>query len=160
MRLCDEYISRMGLAPLFLRHSSRSFLFFDSGDKLLSIKCLNSSDSSGSYEFVECVLGSVVKSLRTHRVEWSSYEDFLGSWLKSNGGFVLEEERVFSLVWNFFVIRNDLLLSKSKNPFVVHRSLSDPALARTIADEFAIFWDGKFGEILRNYAYWVSPRQV
>lgn len=158
MRLCDEYVSRVGLAPLFLRHSSRSFLFFDYGVNLLSIKWLNSSDSSGSYEFVECVLGSVVKSLKRHRVEWSSYEEFLGSWLDSNGGFVLEEERVFSLVWNFFIVRNDYLLSKTKNPFVIHRSLSDIALARRIADESSIFWEGKFGDILRNYAYWVNRK--
>jgi hypothetical protein len=157
MRLCDEYMKRMALNPLFLRHSSKSFLFFESGAKLLSIKWINTPDA-GVYEFVECILGSVVKPLKKDRVDWSSYEHFLNSWLRNNREFVFEESRVFSLVWNFFVIRNDLSLSKNKNPYLVYQSLNDLNLAKKIADESS-FWNGKFGDILKNYAYWLKDGQ-
>lgn len=162
MRLCDEYSERMGLGPLFLRHSSRYFLFFESGRKLLSVKWLGSASSSGRYEFLECALGNVVKVLETDNSEWAYYEKFLSDWLSNHGGFVFEKDRVFGLVWKFFVTRNDLLLSQKYDPFLIHSTLGDSGvgLARKVADEMSdgpdSFWHGKTGEILNHYAYWLE----
>jgi len=162
MRLCDEYSIRMGLGPLFLRHSSKCFLFFESGEKLLSVKWLNSSNSSGHYEFLECVLGNVVNVLKSTTVEWSSYEKCLFDWMSGHSGFVFEKDRVFNLSWNFFVSRSDFFLAERYDPFLIYSTLdvSRVELARKIADDIPdgpnSFWHSKSGEILNRYAYWLE----
>lgn len=158
MRLCDEYLERMGLGPLFFRHASKFFLFFDSGEKLLSVKWISSPNSPGRYEFLECILGNVVNIMHKEETEWSSYESFLEQWLRDHNGFVFEKQAVFRLVWNFFVSRNDLFLSKKYDPFLIYSTLDgDTDAAIKIANDTSVyFWDGKFGEILNNYAYWLQ----
>jgi hypothetical protein len=153
----------MGLGRLFLRHSSRSFLFFEEGQKLLSVKWVSSSNSSsGKYEFIECVLGNFVKVLSKNSVDWSFYEKSLDEWLLENKGFVFDQDKVFSLVWNFFVVRNDVLLAERYDPFLIHSTLSadQVSLAKKIASEFSSFWGGKPGDILKNYAYWLDGYQI
>lgn len=165
MRLCDEYQERMGLDPLVLRHSSKSFLFFEGGEKLLSIKWVGLPNSSGIYEFFESGLGKTIKIHRKFDVEWSSYESRLSSWLSENSGFVFEERKVFGLVWNFFVLSNERLLSESHDPFLVFSSM-DPCgspdlakkiLARVLARDARAsrFWEQKPRMILEKYAYWL-----
>lgn len=162
MRLCDEYSERMGLGKLFLRHTPKFFLFFDSGRKLLSSKWVGSSNSLGKYELIECSLGNVVGISHKTECEWSSYEKALDDWLHSHSGFVFEKDRVFGLVWSFFVSRNDQFLSDNYDPFLVYSTLAPSGLdaARKMSEDVSRlgvhFWRGKFGEILGNYAYWLE----
>lgn len=159
MRLCDEYASRIRLSPLRLRHTSSFFLFFNSGERLLSVKWLRSSDSSGRYEFLECVLGSLVRVEMKKSVEWSLYESTLISWLDKHEGLVFGKDEVFGLVWNFFVMREDLFLSRNYSPMRIHKTISDYESAFSLLKDQkcnSIFWRGVFGDILRNYAYWLE----
>jgi len=164
MRLCDEYGQRMGLSPLIFRHYSKSFLFFDSGSKLLSIKWFSSSNSSsGRYEFIECTLGKIVKTLSKDGVEWADYEKSLEVWMSNHDGFVFDDKKVFNLTWNFFVVRNDVYLAERYDPFLIYSTLGLDKidLAMTIANEIPArsansFWGGQPGNILKNYAYWLK----
>lgn len=167
MRLCDEYSERMGLGKLRLRHSSRFFLFFEEGERLLSCKWIRNS-SCGHYEFYESIPGRVVVSVRREEVEWDEYESFLSRWLCSHGGLVFGRPRVFDLAWLFFVRRNDRFLSSIFDPSTIYRTVdpSNPlrsAAALDLVDlisskdlEVARFWNSKSGEIISKYAHWLD----
>lgn len=168
MRLCDEYSERMGLGKLYFRHSSRFFLFFEGGDRLLSCKWIHSDHSCGRYEFVESALGRTVSSLRKDDVEWDGYEDFLSGWLLSHDDLVFGRSRVFDLAWLFFVRRNDRFLSSMIDPVVVYSTLdpSNPSRAASALElldrisrinlEVSRFWDSKAGDIVSRYAHWLE----
>lgn len=167
MRLCDEYHERMSLDCLFLRHSSKFFLFFDNGEKLLSVKWIESN--SGYYEFVECILGKTVKvSLKT-QVDWHDFENFFSKWLLSHNDFVFDKEKILHLVWVFFVVRNDLFLSENYNPILIFKTLdlnsNSIKLINKISEEIsssncaaASFWKNKAQIIISNYSYWLQNR--
>jgi hypothetical protein len=158
----------MGLGKIFLRHTNKFFLFFEGGDKLLSVKWVNVGASSGNYEFFECILGKTVKVLSKQDVEWADYENFLSSWLSSHAGFVFDENKVFLLVWLFFVKRNDRFLSDNFDPFLVLSSVdlkseSAASAAKKILNKMRScrspavhFWDNKANEIINKYAFWLS----
>lgn len=167
MRLCDEYHERMNLDFLCLKHSSKFFIFFDNGDKLLSVKWNNSN--SGYYEFVECVLGKNVKVFSRTNVDWHDFEKFFSKWIDSHDGFVFDKKKILHLVWIFFVIRNDAFLSERYNPITIFKTLdlnSDSLnLIKKISTEISssncrssLFWKNKSESILLNYAYWIQNR--
>ena len=168
MRLCDEYCERMGLEKLFLRHSSRFFLFFEDGDKLFSCKWIHNNSSCGHYEFCESSLGRSVSRLRSEEVEWDEYEAFLAGWLRSNGGLVFERAKIFDLTWSFFLRRNDRFLASSMNPMLVYESVkaSNKTRSATALDivseaslEAAGFWNSKASDIISKYAHWLAGFQ-
>lgn len=170
MRLCDEYCQRMGLAPLVLRHSSKFFMFFDNGARLLSSRWINSANSMGYYEVCECRLTSVVAVDSKERVEWSDFEKFIDGWLNSHSGLVFDRAKIFDLVWDFFVRRNDRFLSVNYDPALVHSTLdsSNPDRSSAAMDmvqeimsmncDAGRFWNDKAQEILSRYAHWFSLR--
>lgn len=170
MRLCDEYCQRMGLAPLVLRHSSKFFVFFNDGAKLFSCRWINSSSSLGYYEACECRLTSVVAVDSREKVEWDHFEKFMDGWLRNHSGLVFDRARIFDLVWDFFVRRNDRFLSANYDPLLIYSTLdaSNPgrsSLAMDVVQEILSmdcdagrFWESKAQEILSRYAHWLSAR--
>lgn len=164
MRLCDEYHERMGLDFLHLRHSSKFFLFFEEGDLLLSVKWID-SNSSGRYEFRECSLGRTVRVESRSEVSWSDFEGSTSEWLRVHSGLVFDEDRVFSLLWKFFVKRHDRFLSEKYSPLLLLDTLnsgSDYSARKIIGEVSKIecqassFLKDKFFLILENYAYWLK----
>jgi hypothetical protein len=159
----------MGLPALRLRHCSKFFLFFNSGSDLLSCKWIQEG-SSGYYEFCECKLGKTVKVLKKDKVEWDGYEAFLKGWLDCHGGLVFDKTKIFNIVWEFFVVRNDKWLSSQYDPFVVYDTLSGDERIRMlramdIVEEIlksntnvSTFWNGKAMEIVSRYAHWVDRK--
>lgn len=166
MRLCDEYVERHGLRRLRLRHSSKFFLFFESGERLLSCKWMQGS--SGYYEFCECRLGSGVVVLKREEVEWDRYESHLDGWTRSHEGLVFDKREVFHLVWRFFVMRNERFLAANYDPLTIYDTFEGEMSERTISAmnivedaaalniEIGNFWKNKASEILSKYAYWLS----
>lgn len=172
MRLCDEYVQRMGLPKLILRHASKFFLFFNDGDRLLSCRWIHSSNSCGYYEFSECILEKNVKVVRKESVEWDCYEDFLFGWLSSHRGFVFSKDKIFDLSWVFFVRRHDHFLASNFDPAKIYDSLDASNDNRIIVAlelvekisnlnvEAYDFWNSRAGEIISRYAHWFSGFSV
>lgn len=168
MRLCDEYSERMGLGRLFLRHSSRFFLFFDDGERLFSCKWIHNNSSCGHYEFSENILGRTVSLVRRDEAEWDEYEDFLAGWLGSHDGLVFDRLKVFDLSWMFFLKRNDRFLSSNVDPSAVYATVDKSNPLRSVAAldlvgrisssnlEVARFWNSRSSEIISKYAHWLD----
>lgn len=166
MRLCDDYAERHGLGRLRLRHSSKFFVFFESGNRLLSCKWIQGS--SGYYEFCECILGSSIVVLKREQVEWDRYESHLQGWIGSQKALVFDEKEVFHLVWRFFVMRNERFLAANYDPLSIYDTLEGEVSERKTAAmnmvqevkamnvEIGNFWKNKACEILDKYAYWLS----
>lgn len=168
MRLCDEYVARLGLNPRHARHQSKGFLYFEGGARVLSTLWVDGGSRPGHYEFNECVLESRCRVLKSHTVQWDDYEGWFLSWATPERGPVFERLKVFDLTWEYFVRRHQTDLASSFRLEQIHGTIGPSSPGRAVARAELIrsmdsacpaaagFWRSRAMDIVSFYLYWVG----
>lgn len=161
MRLCEEYVSRKGLAPYAYKRAEKCFLLYKDQRSVLVIKWTSPGPHPGDYEFSECSLEKVPRVLNSERVSWEDYEPFIRDRILPRD-IVSGRQEVFRRSWEFFLRRNDDFLAANFDPVEVRKTLDDVVLAMSFLDKVGLvspkvrdFWWTKAGEMANKYAFWI-----
>jgi len=168
MELCDEYVSRMGLNPVFPMRVRKGFVFFGEDNRLLVVKWVQDGPTPGSYEFSECILENKVRSVRTEEVSWEEYDSYVLEWLDSHKTLVFDKSVVLNLAWEFFLRRNDSLFSELYDPAEIYETVNPLSSSRCLAiadflekvlrDRPEVYksWSSKIGDVVSCYMHWLK----
>lgn len=168
MRLCEEYLRRVGIDPNHARHVNRGFLYYDGGERLLSIEWTVHGPHPGFYEISECSLGRSCKRLSTARVEWDDYERHLFSWMSSARDPVFDKVMVFDLTWQYFLRKfEDSIVGlfplsevfRTVDPSNGSRMVDCVAMVENLSfmdPPAAKFWHSKAFDIISLYCHWMA----
>ena len=166
MFLHEEYALRKGLS-IGVKHVSKGFLFFGQDCRLLVIKWSQPGPHPGDYEISECVLGKRVKVLGHQNISWDRYEDYLLSWVSEHDDFVSNKAKIFHLVWEWFLRRNDKFFADNYDPIEIYSTIDATDSDRIInamsfleklskkQPQIFNFWNTKSSEIIAKYSHWL-----
>ena len=168
MRLCEEYLHRIGIKADCAVHVRRGFLYFDGGERLLSISWNEVGPHPGFYEFSECSLDTRCRVLSSERVDWEDYESHLISWKASAGGVVFDKARVFDLTWQYFLRRHEEVIMGALPLSMIHSTIDPSNKSRivdcmslveslsSVAPEASEFWRSRAFDIISLYCHWLA----
>lgn len=167
MRLCEEYAQRKSLIRKYVIHSSKGFVYFEGGRKILTLLWCQDGIHPGFYQFSECLLKDRIVTLNTHEVSWGDYESWLTEWKKSKSDIVFCRDFIFRLTWEYFLRRNEVPIMEEFPLSVIFPTLDENNPSRVadaidLVDRISLknihvskFWHEKAFEVVSKYMYWI-----
>jgi hypothetical protein len=167
MRLCDEYLARMGVKADYAVHVGKGFVYYEGGSRLLSVRWEQAGPHPGFYELSECVLETRCRILRSERVEWDEYEGRLLDWKSSAGELVSDKTKVFDLTWQYFIRRHESELMGLFPLSRIHATIDPSNRSRIVgcaelldvlaerSPHISDFWHSRAFEIVSLYCHWL-----
>lgn len=166
MFLHEEYALRKNLS-VGVKYVSKGFLFFGEDNRLLVIKWTQPGPHPGDYEISECLLGKRVRVLDHQNVSWNYYEDYILRWVSEHDNFVSNKTKIFHLVWEWFLRRNDKFFADTCDPIEIYSTIEASDTDRVVNSMSFLdklskkqphifnFWNTKSSEIIAKYSHWL-----
>lgn len=168
MRLFQEYEARHGFRSNCAVHVRKGFVYLRGGEELLFIRWDEAGPHPGFYTLSECVLDASCRTVRSHKVVWDEYEPVMSDLIAKSNPIVSDPNRVFSLTWEYFVRKHEVLLAGFFPLSRVARTL-DSANPSRLVDCFEVlddlvqvspaasqFWRSKAFPLIDSYCYWAA----
>lgn len=149
----------------YVKHASKSYVFFGEDNDLLCVKWLPQGAHPGIYEISRHKLGRQMP-YDSARVDWDDYEKYMVGWSLNYEVVASNKTDVFRLVWLHFIVGNEKTLAAEYDPLEVYGTLegSDSVLRAVdfiekFSEENSVlhsFWSSCCLDIMENYGYWLA----